>query len=406
MADQAVGELIRAQNIGPTDLFVLEQSGVAKSLTGQVLLNWLTAAADGHGGINKIEKLRTSGLVDTYRITLADTTTFDFTVNNGKSITGISKTGTQGLVDTYTITYNDGQSTTFKVTNGAKGDKGDNAYTWFKYASQEPTESSHSMGDAPDNWIGVYTGNKSSAPSDWKEYKWYKWKGEKGDTGEQAKLVSQEVKYQVGDSGSIIPSGNWQSNLPLAPQGKYLWVRTTLTFNSGSPVVSYAVSHQGMDGSGAVSSVAGVSPDPQGNVPLGAADVGALATTGGTMNGPLTVMQPTASGHAARKQDVDDAVDTAKTYTDGKIDWLSATLPTAWTGAGPYTQRVSVPGIPAESKAVTCWPEWAADAATREKQREAWNAVSRIVPSAGAIAFTCDDDKPTAAVPMRIEVQL
>ena len=296
MADQAVGELIRAQNIGATDLFVLEQSGVAKSLAGQVLLNWLTAAADGHGGINKIEKLRSSGLVDTYRITLADTTTFDFTVNNGKSITGISKTGTQGLVDTYTITYNDDQSTTFKVTNGAKGDKGDNAYTWIKYASQKPTESSHSMGDVPDNWIGVYTGNKSSAPSDWKEYKWFQWKGNTGNTGDPARLVSQEVKYQVGDSGSIIPSGNWQSNVPVTPQGKYLWVRTTLTFNSGSPVVSYAVSRQGLDGSGSVSSVAGISPDPQGNVPLSAADVGALATAGGEMTGPIEMNGQPISG--------------------------------------------------------------------------------------------------------------
>jgi len=250
MADQAVGELIRAQNIGPTDLFLLEQSGVAKSLAGQVLLNWLTAAADGHGGINKIEKLRSSGLVDTYRITLADTTTFDFTVNNGKSITGISKTGTQGLVDTYTITYNDGPSTTFKVTNGAKGDKGDNAYTWIKYASQKPTETSHSIGDVPDDWIGIYSGNKATAPTDWKEYQWFQWKGNTGNTGAPAKLMSQEVKYQVGDSGSIIPSGNWQTSVPVVPQGKYLWTRMTLTFNSGSPVVSYSESHQGLDGAG------------------------------------------------------------------------------------------------------------------------------------------------------------
>ena len=296
MADKSVGELIPAQSVTPTDLFVLEQNGTAKKLTGQILENWLVSFADGHGGIQSIVKKGTSGLVDTYRITLADTTTFDFTVNNGKSITGISKTGTQGLVDTYTITYNDDQSTTFKVTNGAKGDKGDNAYTWIKYASQKPTESSHSMGDVPDNWIGVYTGNKSSAPSDWKEYKWFQWKGNTGNTGDPARLVSQEVKYQVGDSGSIIPSGNWQSNVPVTPQGKYLWVRTTLTFNTGSPVVSYAVSRQGLDGSGAVSSVAGISPDPQGNVPLSAADVGALATTGGEMTGPIQMNGQPISG--------------------------------------------------------------------------------------------------------------
>ena len=41
MADKSVGELISAQSVTPTDLFVLEQNGTAKKLTGQILLNWL-----------------------------------------------------------------------------------------------------------------------------------------------------------------------------------------------------------------------------------------------------------------------------------------------------------------------------------------------------------------------------
>lgn len=75
--------------------------------------------------IKKIIKTSTSGLVDTYTITLTDGTTSTFTVTNGKAISGISKTGTSGLVDTYTIRFNDGTMSTFTVTNGAKGDKGD-----------------------------------------------------------------------------------------------------------------------------------------------------------------------------------------------------------------------------------------------------------------------------------------
>lgn len=289
MADKSVGELIAAQSVTPTDLFVLEQNGTAKKLTGQVLENWLVSFADGHGGIQSIAKLSTSGLADTYRITLADTTTFDFIVNNGKSITGIAKTGTSGLVDTYKISYNDGSSQTYTVTNGAKGDKGDNAYVWIKYASQEPTESSHSMGDIPDDWIGIYSGNSSTAPTDWKQYQWFKYKGEKGDTGSPATLSSKSVTYQVSDSGTIIPSGSWGSSIPVVPQGKYLWTKTEVQFNTGDPIVSYSVTRMGMDGSGSVSSVAGVSPDETGNVTLTAADVGAptveelntLATTVG-----------------------------------------------------------------------------------------------------------------------------
>lgn len=184
MADKSVGGLVAATRVTPTDLFVLEQSGTAKKLTGQILGNWLVSVADGHGGIKSIAKISTRGVVDTYRITLADKTTFDFTVTNGTSISSIEKTSTSGLVDKYTIQYNDGNSSYFTVTNGRKGDKGDNAYVWVKYASQEPTEDSHSMGDIPDAWVGIYSGNSATAPTDYTQYKWYKIKGEQGKTGE------------------------------------------------------------------------------------------------------------------------------------------------------------------------------------------------------------------------------
>ena len=291
----------------------MEQIGTAKCLPGQVLLNWLTAAADGHGGIQSIAKLSTSVLADTYRITLADTTTFDFVVNNGKGITGISKTGTSGLIDTYTISYNDGTSGTFTVTNGAKGDKGDNAYVWIKYASQEPTESSHSMGDLPDDWIGIYSGKASIAPTDWKQYQWFKHKGEKGDTGSPSTLVAKSVTYQVSDSGTITPSGSWGSSVPVVSQGKYLWTKTELKFNTGDPIISYSVARMGIDGSGTVSSVAGVSPDPTGNVTLTAADVSALAVSGGDMTGAINMNGKPLRGLNAPTDDTEAA---PKSYVD------------------------------------------------------------------------------------------
>lgn len=327
MADKSVGELIAAQSVTPTDLFVLEQNGTAKKLTGQVLENWLVSFADGHGGIQSIEKLSTSGLADTYRITLADTTTFDFVVTNGRGITGISKTSTSGLVDTYTISYNNGTASTFTVTNGEKGDNGDNAYIWIKYASQEPTESSHSIGDIPDDWIGIYSGNASTAPTDWQQYKWFKHKGEKGDTGSPATLVTKSVTYQVSDSGTIIPSGAWGSSIPVVSQGKYLWTKTELQFNTGDPIVSYSVARMGIDGTGSVSSVAGVSPDATGNVTLTAADVGALAVSGGDVTGEIRMNgqpisglnDPTEDTQAARKGYVDTAKAEANAYTDASV---------------------------------------------------------------------------------------
>ncbi len=75
--------------------------------------------------IKAIKKTSTSGLADTYTITLTDGTTSTFSVTNGKGISSIEKTSTSGLADTYTITLTDGTTSTFTVINGAKGDKGD-----------------------------------------------------------------------------------------------------------------------------------------------------------------------------------------------------------------------------------------------------------------------------------------
>ena len=331
MADKTINELTEATQILQQDLFVLQQENTAKKLSGQTLITYLLRMIDGHGGIGKAEKVSSVGLVDTYRFTFADGSVLDIPVTNGKAITSVKqtsvigltrtytitfndgssqefavtdgrsiqsvqKTGTSGLVDTYTIAFNDDSSQSFAVTNGAKGDKGDNTYTHIKFASQEPTASSHSMGDVPDKWIGFYWGNSSAAPTDWTLYKWYQFKGDKGDTGDPAKLTSFVVEYQTSDSGTIIPSGAWKDSVPVVAQGKYLWTRTTQNFNTGNPVVSYSVSRMGLDGSGSVSSVANISPDVKGNVHLTAADVGALPNTGGDLTGELRMNGQPISG--------------------------------------------------------------------------------------------------------------
>lgn len=273
MADKAISELVAAEQIKSTDMFVLEQDGTAKRLQGQTLLNWLTAAADGHGGISNIVKTGTDGLVDTYTITLADTTTKTFTVTNGNGLTKFEKLSTVDLVDTYRFTRSDGTYFTFAVSNGAKGDTGDASHVWIKYASQQPTANSHSIGDNPDDWMGVYSGTAETAPTDWQAYSWYKIKGDKGDTGAPATVTGVTAEYIVSDSGTIVPSGSWSTTIPSVPQGKYLWTRSTTNFNTGDPAVSYSVSRMGIDGSGSVSSVNEKSPSDSGNVTLTADDI-------------------------------------------------------------------------------------------------------------------------------------
>lgn len=321
--DKPISELIEALSVLDEDLYVLEQGGEAKKLKWATFIKLAAARLDGHGGIQSIALTGTSGLVDTYTITMSDGKTYDIVVKNGRGISEFAKTDTEGLVDTYTISYNNGTASTFTIKNGEKGDKGDNTYTWVKYASQEPTEASHSMGDIPDDWRGEYNGPLAEAPTDWKQYKWYKIKGEQGDTGDPATITSQSVTYQASDSGTIIPSGTWVTRVPVVGQGKYLWTRTEITYNTGSPVVSYSVSRMGIDGSGAVSSVAGVSPDETGNVALTASDVGALAVSGGDMTGAINMNGQPLRGLNAPTDDTEAA---PKAYVDKMLPKTGGTM--------------------------------------------------------------------------------
>lgn len=352
MADKAIRELVAATQVTPTDLFVLEQSDTAKKLTGQTLENWLVSLADGHGGIQSIEKTSTTGLKDTYTITLADTTTFDFIVTNGKSITGITKTGTSGLVDTYKISYNDNTSTNFTVTNGAKGDKGDAANVWIRYASQQPTADSHDFGVLPDDWMGISSGNLAEAPTDWQAYTWSQIKGDKGDTGDPATMVSQSTVYQASDSGTIIPSGEWSISIPVVAQGRYLWTRTTQSYNTGNPVVAYSVSRMGLDGAGSVSSVAGISPNESGNVALTADDIGAMSTAGGSFTGPVDMNGQALSG---LNPPTDDTQAATKGYVDSThISTTVTLLAASWVD---NYQTVSVSDVTATNNVFVSVPE-------------------------------------------------
>lgn len=126
MADSTIGNLQAASKVTSTDLFVFEQGGVPKNVSGNILQKWLLEMADGHGGVKSIEQTGTTGLLtDNYRITLADETTFDFSIRNGRSITSVVQSKKVGLESTYTINYNDQSSSTFTVRDGDPGKKGD-----------------------------------------------------------------------------------------------------------------------------------------------------------------------------------------------------------------------------------------------------------------------------------------
>jgi len=351
LADESVWDIVVTNGRAITSVKQTAANGLTRTYT--IAFNDNSSETfqvkDGRA-ISSIEQTGTSGLTRTYTISFNDGSSETFTVTDGRSITGFSKTGTSGLVDTYTLTYNDGTKGTLTVTNGAKGDKGDNAYIWIKYASKEPTASSNSFGDLPDDWIGIYSGTLSGPPVDWEMYTWFKIKGDQGGKGDPATVVSNKVDYQVSASGSIIPSGNWQENVPVVPQGQYLWTRTVTQFNTGNPVTAYSVARFGIDGTGAVSSVANISPDGNGNVPLKASDIGALPETGGDLLGELRMNgqpisglnPPTAADQAANMGYVDSAKNEANSYTNEKV---RNAVPYNYAHNSDFTQFVAQAGI-------------------------------------------------------------
>ena len=228
MADKSISELVAATAVGSADLFVLEQTGTAKKLTGQILENWLVSFADGHGGIQDIVYTPpvSPSLVGTLTITLADETEYTVDVTNGNGIASITWTtsGTSGDGQNHnaTITYTDGTTSTFTIKDGYKGDTGAQTYVWIRYASQQPTSDSD-IGTTPDKWIGIYTGTASTAPSTYNSYTWYQYKGATGDTGVSIVSITKTSTSGLVDTYTVLMSNN---------------TSTTFTVTNGSSIAS------------------------------------------------------------------------------------------------------------------------------------------------------------------------
>lgn len=249
MADKTIGQLPAASQVTPTDLFVLEQSGTAKKLTGQTLENWLLTFADGHGGIQSIEKTGTSGLTDTYTITLSDATTVTLTVHNGKGISSVttyyavsssgstvpsnwsttrqSMTATNRYLWSYQrIAFNDNTNTdTAKTVIGVYGDKGD-------------------KGDTGDTGNGIASLAQTGRVAG--EYTTYTFTMTDGTTEsfeayDGVGITGVHSYYAVSSSGSVSPS-NWSQQPPnMTADNRYLWSYQDIRLSNNTGVVTPAV---------------------------------------------------------------------------------------------------------------------------------------------------------------------
>ena len=364
MADKSIAQLNEAEKVYSDNLFVLHQAGEAKKLSGNTLKNWLLEIAQSLGGISKIEKVSTSGLKDTYRIYYAK----------------------------------DGTTTDFIVTNGDKGDKGDNSYIWIRYTGQKPTESSHSFGTTPDDWMGIYAGNSATAPTDYKQYSWFKIKGEKGDTGAAATVISKSVTYQVGSSGTTAPSGSWLQAVPTVPQGQFLWTKTDVAFNTGDTITWYSVSRMGIDGAGAVSTVCGVDPDSGGNVALTGAQIPQSNDDPAPISTAISGKQAKITASGLLKGNGSGDVSAAVAGTDYQSPVKSATVTlsaNAWSG---NSQIINVSNVTTDSL-VTVAP--APTVQNRTAYLEA--GVYCSAQGAGTLTFVCED---VPSVNLNVNIQI
>ena len=204
-----------------------------------------------------------------------------------------------------------------------------------------------------------------------------------GETGPAPKLLGQEVAFQVSPDYRTVPTGAWLSQVPKPAPKTYVWSRTVAHYDSGD-VITYSVSRNGADGLGAVSSVCGVAADDQGNVPLTAADVGALACVGAAA-----------------------ALSGAKTYTEdfAKTRIVSFLLsPTGWQGStAPYTQAVTISGLEAGQR-LMAYPVYGTDQNGNLAIREAAGNVSFAKRTDTGLVFTCLEEKPTAAISVTAEI--
>ena len=86
MADRSIGQLPEVTAMGVTDLFVLEQAGAAKKLTGQLLKASLMTWLDGHGGVKSFAYDENTGKVTIVTTDGTTLTTGDLRGKNGHMI--------------------------------------------------------------------------------------------------------------------------------------------------------------------------------------------------------------------------------------------------------------------------------------------------------------------------------
>lgn len=123
-----------------------------------------------------------------------------------------------------------------------------------------------------------------------------------------------------------------------------------------------------------------------------------LSLSGGTMSGLLDMSGRSILNVATPTTD-SGAVN--KSYVDAKRFRAEIDVPVSgWSGSGPYTQSVSVPGILATDQ-----PHFGpVYSGNWEAEKEAFALVDDLDTAAGSVTFTCFEEKPGINLTVQLEV--
>lgn len=119
------------------------------------------------------------------------------------SITGGHRVAVTDASGTDTFDVMDG-------TDGQDGTDGTNAYVYVRWSATQPTQDSD-MSTTPNDWMGIYSGSASTAPTSYTSYQWYKVKGE---TGTAENIYGSTVPMSPQDSTKVETAINGKLSAP------------------------------------------------------------------------------------------------------------------------------------------------------------------------------------------------
>ena len=108
-----------------------------------------------------------------------------------------------------------------------------------------------------------------------------------------------------------------------------------------------------------------------------------------------------------KMEDLDESISNLNKSVANKADkkkTFKFTVDTEWTGEqAPYTKTIQVQGL-SETDIPVLDIIWGDTVEQREKEADAYNKIRKIECKKDTVILTCDSDKPTETLNLRIEV--